>query len=290
MTIRAYYLGCPFWSFKEWKGSLYTERAQPTSFLRQYGLVFNTVEGNTTFYSIPSEETVERWAEAVPEDFRFAFKFPREITHHRGLEDCADLTAAFLERLEPLAEQWGPFMLQLPPSFGRPRLEFLDRFLRALPAEVEVAVELRHPELFASEQTMAEVDALLAARGADRVIMDTRALRSGSAEHPGVAAARHRKPDLPIYAAALGRHPLLRFIAHPEDEVDEPWLAAWAERVGSWIAAGHQPYVMIHCPDNTHAPRLARRFHALLGEHAEVGEMPAWPGEASRGGEQLSLL
>ncbi len=137
---------------------------------------------------------------------------------------------------------------------------------------------------------MSEVDGLLATRGADRVIMDTRALRSGSAEHPGVSAARHRKPDLPIYAAALGRYPVLRFIGHPEDEVDEPWLAGWAELVGRWIGEGRRPLVMIHCPDNFHAPRLARRFHTLLREHAEVGEMPDWPGEAPRGGEQLSLL
>jgi len=290
MSLEAYFLGCPFWSFKEWKGSLYTEGARPASFLRQYGQVFNSVEGNTTFYSVPSEETVERWAEAVPAGFRFSFKFPREITHQRALVDCAAMTEAFFDRLAPLAEQWGPFMLQLPPSFGPAQLGQLDRFLRHLPAEVEVAVELRHPQLFASSAAMGEVDALLVGRGADRVIMDTRALRSGSAEHPGIAAARHRKPDLPIYAAALGRHPLLRFIGHPDDAINEPWLAGWAEWVARWIGQGRQPYVMIHCPDNTHAPPMARRFHTLLGEHAAVGEMPAWPGEARRGGEQLSLL
>ncbi len=284
--IRGYYLGCPAWGIKEWAGSLYLKRARPADYLSQYAEVFNAVEGNTTFYSLPSPETVTRWQEATPESFRFCFKFPRPISHWQGLASTDDKVRVFLERLAPLGERLGPFMLQLPPGFGPDRGQLLERFLRALPEDFRYAVELRHPGFFADHDAVRRTDALLERAGCERVIMDTRALRSGDAEHPAVAGARHRKPDLPIQATALGKNPLVRFIGHPDEAVNRPWLERWSADLKRWIAEGREPYFFAHCPDNTPMPRFARELHALLSHSADVGEMPSWPGE----GGQLSLL
>ena len=47
-----------------------------------------------------------------------------------------------------------------------------------------------------------------------------------------------------------------------------------------------EPYFFMHAPDDTYAPANAYRFHQLLGERADVGELPPWPGSE----EQLGLF
>jgi len=278
--IERMHLGLPMWGFKDWVGSLYTRDAKPRDFLSQYARVWNAVEGNTTFYSLPDQETVERWSEETPAHFRFCFKLPREITHEKLLAEAELETGRFLGRLEPLGERLGPFMVQLPPSFGPERLAVLDRFLAALPRDFRFAVEVRHRGFFESE-ALGRLDEVLAERGAERVVLDTRAMRSGDQDHPDVEAARHKKPNLPVHPVALGPTPVLRFIGHPELAVDEPWLERWSEIIGSWLEDGKIPYLFAHTPVNTQAPSLARRWHELLRERAEVdlGEIPPWPGE-----------
>ncbi len=105
MKSRPYYIGAPLWALKEWKGRFFTKSAKPADFLRQYAQFFNAVEGNTTFYSVPSEEMVSRWLESTPDTFRFSFKFPRTISHYHKLQHCDAEVAEFLKRLEPLGER-----------------------------------------------------------------------------------------------------------------------------------------------------------------------------------------
>ena len=62
-----YYLGLPLWSNTHWKGSLFGADAKPADFLAQYAQVFNAVEGNTTFYAVPSAEMVSRWLAMTPD-------------------------------------------------------------------------------------------------------------------------------------------------------------------------------------------------------------------------------
>ena len=131
--IRRIHLGLPFWGFDGWQGSVYTRDSRAADFLRQYGRVFNAVEGNTTFYAEPSVATVARWHAESPPDFRFCFKLPRAITHDARLRDVRDATRAFLDRIAPLADRMGPVMIQLPPDFGSSELARLEGFLEELP-------------------------------------------------------------------------------------------------------------------------------------------------------------
>ena len=91
--IKGYYLGCSIWGNKDWVGELFTKDAKTKDFLQQYASVFNTVEGNTTFYGLPSEATVARWREETSEGFRFAFKFSRAISHEKRLVNAELETA-----------------------------------------------------------------------------------------------------------------------------------------------------------------------------------------------------
>jgi uncharacterized protein YecE (DUF72 family) len=291
MASAKYFLGCPIWAFRGWTGSLYRASSRADDWLAQYAEVFNAVEGNGTFYGLPEPATVERWRASTPEHFRFCFKLPKRITHERMLRGAERELSVFLQRLEPLGARLGPFMIQLPAQLGPDDRPILDAFLRALPASFRFAVELRHPAFFGPSPAARDIETLLGERGVERVVLDARALRDGPADHPDVVAARHVKPDLPLPSQVRGSQPVVRFIAHPLAEIDEPWLARWARALAGWIAQGRTPHFMVHCTNNQHAPGLARRAHELLAAQCDVDPLPAWPGEAERTSKpQLALL
>ena len=62
------YLGCPIWTYKGWIGSLFPKGTKSGDFLFEYARRLTTVEGNTTFYAVPSLETLERWSAETPEE------------------------------------------------------------------------------------------------------------------------------------------------------------------------------------------------------------------------------
>ena len=139
-------LGTCAWSFEEWRGSFYPADLPPPRWLEFYARYLPAVEIDSTFYHVPSEATVRRWAEATPASFRFACKLPRAITHECFLRDCKAELAAFLHAVEPLAPKLHVILIQLPPAFdpkqGRPLLR---AFLSQLPRDFRFAIEFRHP-------------------------------------------------------------------------------------------------------------------------------------------------
>ncbi len=277
MAISKYFLGCPIWGNKDWVGELFSKDAKSRDFLRQYASVFNTVEGNTTFYGLPSDATINRWNSDTPDEFRFAFKFPRSISHLKRLENAVEETQRFLDVLARLQHRVGPSFLQLPPSFSPNELPALDDFLSELPGDVSLSVEVRHHGFF--DVAEEEFDSLLSSHKVDRVIFDTRALHDANTGDPAEREAQRKKPRTPVRFTATGSRPFIRFVGHPVVEENLPLLAEWASVVSEWIAEGKTPYVFMHAPDDFFAPRLARHFHRLLSEHVDVGDLPIWPAE-----------
>jgi uncharacterized protein YecE (DUF72 family) len=289
--IQRLHLGLPFWGFEGWQGGLYTADSRASDFLRQYGRAFNAVEGNTTFYGVPSVSTVAKWNHESPDDFRFCFKLPSAITHDAMLNDVEEETSAFLERVSPLLEKLGPIMIQLPPHFGAQELPRLDAFLGKLPREFRYAVEFRHPELAEDGLPGRIADDLLDDAGVGRVIMDTRPLRDGPGEHPDIQAARHKKPNLPVREEALSDDPIVRIVFHPVPEVNQSWLERWSKLLAHWIREGLKPVVFVHSPSNRESPMIARDLLGRIDALESVGEMPAWPGEEGESASgQLTLL
>src|SRR5581483_2351270 len=135
------YIGCPVWSHKEWVGTFFPEHTPPGDFLRLYSHKLSTVEGNTTFYAVPSIETIARWRAETPQGFRFCPKIPRQISHTPALQATRDATLAFIRRMRGLGERLGPIFLQLPPAFGPSHLTQLESWLGFWPPEVRLAVE-----------------------------------------------------------------------------------------------------------------------------------------------------
>jgi len=294
MAELQYYLGCPQWSNKSWVGALFTTDARPTDFLRQYAAVFNTVEGNTTFYALPKPATVVKWREETPPTFKFCFKFPKSISHQLRLQNAEKETNGFLKLLAPLGEKLGPFFLQLPPSFDFNALPDLEKFLQSLPADFTYAVEARHLDFFNAMVAEQKFNDLLQSLNIGRVVFDTRGLHAAEVTEDDFDTldAKRRKPKVPVRFIATSQYPFVRFVGHPIIEHNEFNLWQWASAVVKWLAEGKKPFIFMHAPDDFYAPRLARYFHSLVYKLSpEVGQFPLWPGEKEQTLEtQLQLF
>lgn len=86
--------------------------------LQRYAGVLNAVEINSTFHRPHRSSTYARWAESVPEGFRFCLKAPRAITHTARLAGADALLDTFLDEARPLGSKLSCLLFQLPPSFA----------------------------------------------------------------------------------------------------------------------------------------------------------------------------
>lgn len=280
MAIRNYYLGCPAWG----ASALHPPGTRSTEHLERYARVFNTVEGNTTFYALPTADTVARWRDQVPDDFRFCFKFPRAVTHDKLLVECGREVDEFLGRIAPLGTTLGTLVVQLPARFDGSHVARLAAFLDGLPRDQNYAVELRHEAFFADTAAARAAIELLGERRVDLVMLDTRGVHSSKSLM--MADVRARKPLLPVIVRTTGARPIVRCVPHEVFDDGRHFVEPWAPELARWIAEGLRPYFFMHAPDETQAPGNAYAFHDMLRRHADVGELPPWPG----GPRQLALL
>ena len=268
-----YYLGLPAWAYPGWKGPFFPAD-KPA--LESYASVFNTVEGNTTFYGIPDDRTVDNWRAIVEgSDFRFCFKLPRSVTHERR-PSLSDLRT-FFNRLEPLGDNLGPFMIQLPASVGSEQLPDLERLVERLPRRYRYVIEVRDRQLFEEPERL---EPLLEEFGLGRVMLDSRPIYEGDRTHPEVLDALHEKPDVPVLDTVYNDIAFVRLILHPAIPSNSVYIDDWISRAARYLDHGHQLFMMIHCPNNQHCPGLAETFHTglrrKLGE-AHVQTLPAYP-------------
>lgn len=155
--------------------------------LERYAAVFNAVEINSSFYRPHQHSTYARWAESVPDRFRFSVKMPRTITHDRHLKGIASELAAFLEQTSGLGNKLGGLLVQLPPSLAfdaRTANAFFNRLRGQLPEDIAIACEPRHLSWFAPK-----VEAFWSRHDVNRVGADPALTPAASA--PGSAGQWH---------------------------------------------------------------------------------------------------
>ncbi len=168
-------IGTSGWSYKEWEGVFYPNSNTPK--LTFYSNIFKTAEIDSTFYANPSKGLVVGWLRNSPKDFEFSVKIPQVITHKKQLDLRAgsevDLVE-FLDLMEPLREagKLGPLLVQLPPSFGRNKLDKLQEFLDALPRKknyYKFAIEFRNKSWLKDSE---EVNELLRKYNIAKTVVD----------------------------------------------------------------------------------------------------------------------
>ncbi|MCC9168547.1 DUF72 domain-containing protein [Pontibacter harenae] len=140
---RKIHIGTSGWHYKHWMGNFYPEGLKAKDFTSHYLQFFRTVEINNSFYKLPSAQTFANWRSSVPEDFIFAVKASRFITHMKKLKDPQESIARFFENVNHLGEKVGPILFQLPPGWGLNE-ERLANFLALLPPYHRYTFEFRH--------------------------------------------------------------------------------------------------------------------------------------------------
>jgi uncharacterized protein YecE (DUF72 family) len=161
-------IGCSGWNYAHWRELIYPKGLPPRRWLRFYASLFDTVEVNSTFYRLPKPAAVANWVAETPDDFVFAVKASRYLTHVKRLRELADGVAVLYERIEPLlrSPKLGPILWQLPGTFRRDDQRLADA-LEQLPHGGRHCFEFRHESWFAGD-----VYALLRAHGVALVIGD----------------------------------------------------------------------------------------------------------------------
>ena len=137
------FLGTQGWNYEGWVGPFYPHSSKTKEFLSLYASIFDTVEVDSTFYAIPSENSVKGWAERTPRNFNFSLKLPSEITHKNRLRDSQGLLEQFMQRISLLEDKLGSVLIQLPPDFSPNEQAALRGFVDQLPSEAHFAVEFR---------------------------------------------------------------------------------------------------------------------------------------------------
>lgn len=184
------YIGTAGWSVPKAVADLFGDG---DSALARYATVFNCCEINTTFYRRHKPETFEKWARSVPEDFRFAVKLPRLITHVARLSRIEKEFASFLEDTSRLGHKRGPLLCQLPPdlAFEPDKVTAALDFMQT-EADGALVLEPRH-----SSWTAPAVDELLGALGIERVFADPPVIENQPPSERGYFYLRlHGKPHV----------------------------------------------------------------------------------------------
>ena len=144
MKTGAVRIGISGWRYKGWRGVFYPKELPQRRELEYAGSNFPSVEINGTFYSLQRPESFEAWAAATPDEFVFAVKGPRFITHMKKLRDCeTPLANFFASGVLRLGSKLGPILFQLPPRWNV-NPERLDSFLSMLPKQRRYVFELRN--------------------------------------------------------------------------------------------------------------------------------------------------
>ncbi|MBD0291555.1 MAG: DUF72 domain-containing protein [Thermoleophilia bacterium] len=150
-SVPGLYVGTSGFSYPSWRGGFYPADAKPDAFLGLYASRLPSVELNSTFYRLPSEDQFARWAGETPPGFRFAVTMSRRCTARGRVEGVE----AFLQSAAALGDQLGPIRIKVPQERDD---GFLLLLLGTLDPAARTALDFRHPSWDAPDVT-AELDA-----------------------------------------------------------------------------------------------------------------------------------
>jgi uncharacterized protein YecE (DUF72 family) len=235
-------VGTSGWSYRSWRGPFFPEDVPARLHLEFYAKNFRTTELNGVFYRTPTEEAVRGWAKHTPDDFVFAWKASKFITHWKRLNDtCRNSIALMESRLKLLRGKAGPVLFQLPPHFEKDR-ERLASFFKLLRVKRHYAFEFRHPSWY-------EDDILDLLRDGDIALCIS---DHHDAPSPWIATAGH------VYVRGHG--PGGRYRGHYRPNTLDKWKR--------WLQAmkrdGRTAYVYFDNDQKSAAPKDACRLGEML--------------------------
>lgn len=269
-------IGISGWRYAPWRGVFYPDDLPQRRELEFASRCISSIEINGTFYSLQRPESFRQWHDETPDDFVFAIKGSRYLTHLRRLGDIATpLASFFASGLLALGPKLGPILWQLPPSFrfdaGR-----LRAFFELLPTDTGLALRL--------------------ARRRDVALMKGRSVLSIDHERPlrHALEVRHTSFCVPECAQLLREYNIALVVAdtagrwlfvgevtadflylrlHGDEELyasgyDDEALDRWARRITTWRRGG-QPRDMPRI-DKGAPERIPRDVYCYFDNDAKV--------------------
>jgi uncharacterized protein YecE (DUF72 family) len=269
-------IGTSGWLYPPWRGVFYPPKLPHKKELAYLSTQLNSVEINGTFYSLQRPDSFRSWYAHTPDDFVFAVKGARFITHMKKLNDVSTpLANFFASGVLALADKLGPILWQLPPNLGF-NPERLAQFFDQLPRSSGEAAWLsrKHDERL--------TDRAITAAVVDQPLRHALEVRHASFETPAFCALLREHAIALVIADTAGKWPLIRETTadlvylrlHGDAELytsgytDEA-LDAWAADIRRWSADGLDVQVHFDNDVKVHAP-----FNAIcLAEKLGVGPM-----------------
>ncbi|HET7886720.1 MAG TPA: DUF72 domain-containing protein [Bradyrhizobium sp.] len=235
-------IGTSGWHYDSWRGPFFPSDLALKNQLQYYAGQFQTTELNGVFYRTPSLDAVKAWRAQTGDDFIFAWKASKFITHWKRLSNNSVNSLALIEeRLAVLGNKAGPVLFQLPPNFEAD-VDRLNSFFRLLPKRRRYSFEFRHPSWY--EPAIMKI---LSRRNAALCLSD----------HHDAPAPWKRTAD---FVYIRGHGPGGRY----KDHYSQQALSAWAARIKSWKKQGCDVFVYFDNDQKSAAPADALKLKQLV--------------------------
>jgi uncharacterized protein YecE (DUF72 family) len=242
------HIGTSGFHYKHWKGPFYPRNMPASAMLNFYVQHFDTLELNNSFYRLPTVSAFEAWRDATPDNFVFAVKASRFITHNKKLKDPENAVDNLLPRAAHLGAKLGPVLFQLPPKW-RVNPERLRNLLQILPRDVRYAFEFR--EL---SWVTPEIDSLLREFNAAFCIYELAGYQSPLSITADFTYVRLHGPEAGKYQGSYS----------------EQQLSQWARQIESWATRLKTIYFYFDNDQAGYAPTNALRLREMtFGSSAE---------------------
>lgn len=239
------HVGTSGWSYQHWKEIFYPHKLAAAKWLPYYASQYSTTEINGSFYRLPSEDTVKKWAAQVPENFLFCPKMSRYLTHMKKLKDPEEPLERFFSVFEYMKKKIGPVLIQLPEMlrFNYDVAEHFYRLLRFQYKAYQFVLEVRH-DTWLQEDSLT----LMTKYNIGLVIS-----QSGNVfPYSEMITAKN------IYVRFHGPAELYAS-AYSDEE-----LQSFAQKFRSWVNEGHEVWAYFNNDIHGHAVRDAQRLIQLL--------------------------
>ncbi|MDT0187588.1 DUF72 domain-containing protein [Microbacterium sp. ARD31] len=267
-------VGISGWRYAGWRGVFYPTGLPQRRELEHAAARLTTIEVNGSFYSLQRPSSWRSWAEQVPDDFLFAVKAPRFITHMKKLVDVEAPLGTFLASgVLSLGPRLGPLLWQLPPNLGF-HPDRLAAFFDLLPRRTSDASAFAAAHHDASKLK----EPADTAAPVDQPIRHVLEVRHDSFRTPEFCELLRAHDIGMVVADSAGTWPMFDEVTsdlayvrlHGDQELytsgySDAALDHWAEKVRRWDAAGLDVLVYFDNDAKVHAPFDALALQERLG-------------------------
>lgn len=269
-------IGISGWNYPKWRGKFFPKGLPQKRELQYASEQLNSIEVNGTFYSMQRPSSFKAWSDQTADDFVFALKGSRYITHMRRLKDVqTPLANFFASGPLRLGRKLGPILWQFPQRLKWDPERF-EVFIEMLPRDTEQAAALAHKhDTRLKERAYMRVDRNRPVRHAFEVRSESflsddflKLLRKHNMAWV-IADAAQRWPYFEqvtadfVYIRLHGAKELYTS-GYGDDE-----LAAWADRIRTWLD-GCEPSDAVKFSDVSPRKQSSRDVYVYFDNDVKV--------------------